>query len=326
MKAFVTGGSGFVGGHLIRRLIDDGWDVTALARSRTAEERVQILGARAARGSLADVAAMRAGMDECEVVFHCAARVGSWGDAEAFRAVNVDGTANVIVAAKTAGVARLVYLSTESILLDGRPLDEVDETVPIPEHGHLSSYAASKAAAERLVIAANGPDLETLAVRPRLIWGPGDGTWLPGLEAKVRSGVFRWVDGGKYLGSSCHVSNVVEGMVLAAEKGRPGESYFITDGSPRTFREFATAYLATADVQPGGGSLPGWLMRPAGTTVEAVWRMLPLESPPPLNRVEVSMVSHPMVVDDSKARSELGYRPVITIEQGMMELGRDPAA
>jgi nucleoside-diphosphate-sugar epimerase len=322
MKAFVTGGSGFVGGHLIRRLIRDGNEVAALARSESAAQRVETLGADAVRGSLADVAAMTAGMSGCDVVFHCAAHVGSWGDPTVFRAVNVDGTANVIEAAQTAGVARLVQLSTESVFLDGRGLDGIDETMPIPQRGHLSDYAASKAEAERLVIAANGPDLETVAVRPRLIWGPGDGTWLPGLKEKVDSGVFRWIDDGKYLGSTCHVDNVVEGMVLAAEKGQPGASYFITDGPPKTFREFVTAYLATVGVAPGDASVPGWLMRGVGASVEATWRILPLNSAPPLNRVEVTMVSHPMVLDDSKARTELGYRPVISVERGMAELGR----
>ena len=150
------------------------------------------------------------------------------------------------------------------MFLDGRELDGIDETMPIPQRGHLSDYAASKAEAERLVIAANSPNLETVAVRPRLIWGPGDGTWLPGLKDKVDSGVFLWIDHGKYLGSTCHVDNVVEGMVLAAERGQPESSYFITAGPPRTFRELVTAYLATAGVTPGDASVPGWLMRRVG--------------------------------------------------------------
>jgi nucleoside-diphosphate-sugar epimerase len=121
------------------------------------------------------------------------------------------------------------------------------------------------------------------------------------------------------------VDNVVEGVLLAAEKGQPGASYFITDGPSRTFREFVTAYLATAGVTPGDASVPGWLMRGVGSAVEATWRILPLKSAPPLNRVEVSMVSHPMVLDDSKAHTELDYRPVISVERGMAELGRRPA-
>lgn len=320
VKAFLTGGSGFVGGHLIRRLIRDGHEVSALARSESAAERVLTIGARPIKGSLAEVAAMSAGMEGCEVVFHCAAHVGSWGDPSEFRAANVGGTANVIEAANTAGVKRLIHLSTEAVLLDGRSLNGVDETTPIPKSGHLSAYAATKAEAERLVIAANGPDLETVTVRPRFIWGPEDAVILPAMKEKVDKGVFRWVDGGAHLGSTCHVYNVVEGMLLAAAKGRPGESYFITDGPPRTFREFATAYLATAGVEAEEGSVPGRLMRGVGAIMESIWRLLPLKSTPPLNRVEVAMISHPIVLDDSKARAELGYRPVISFDDGMAEL------
>ena len=111
--------------------------------------------------------------------------------------------------------------------------------------------AVPEAVAERLVILANGPDLETVAVRPRLIWGPGDGAWLPALVEKVNRGVFRWVDDGRYPGSTCHVYNVVEGMLLVRVRGEPGSAYFITDGPPRSFREFATAYLATVEIEPG---------------------------------------------------------------------------
>jgi nucleoside-diphosphate-sugar epimerase len=319
-QAFVTGGSGFVGGHLIRRLVGGGWRVAALARSEPASARVRSLGATPVTGSLADVAKMTAGMDGCDVVFHCAAMVGSWGDPAQLRSTNVDGTANVVAAARAAGVRRLVHLSTESVLLDGRELDGVDETTPIPERGHLSAYAATKAEAERLAIAASGPDLQVVAVRPRLVWGPDDATWLPSLMEKVSRGAFRWVDEGRHLGSTCHVDNVVEGMILAAEKGRAGESYFLTDGPPRTFREFATAYLATAGVVPADNSVPGWLMRMVGAVVEAVWRVLRIRSAPPLNRVEVAMVSHPMILSDAKARSVLGYQPLAGFEDGMAAL------
>jgi nucleoside-diphosphate-sugar epimerase len=323
-RVFITGGSGFVGGHLIRRLVRDGNEVVALARSASAAERVRALGASPARGSLDDVATMTAAMAGGDVVFHCAAVVGSWRDPGEVRSANVEGTANVIASAKAAHVRRLVHLSTEAVLLDGRPLDGVDETAPIPEGGHLSAYAAAKAEAERLVLAANGPELETVAVRPRLVWGPDDGTWLAGLKDKVDRGMFLWIDGGRHPGSTCHVYNVVEGMLLAAEKGRPGASYFVTDGPPRPFREFATAYLATAGVTPTVRSAPGWLMRGVAATVEAVWRVLRIRSGPPLTRVEISIVGRPMVVSDARARAELGYRPVFSFEDGMAELETAP--
>lgn len=320
MQTFVTGGSGFVGGHLIRRLIGDGHQVTALARSGEAIDRVRSLGAEPHRGDLSSTAELDEGMTGCEVAFHCAAVVGSHVDAAEARRVNVEGTANVVTAARKAGLRRLVHLSTESVLIDGGPLDGVDETHPVPVDGHLSAYAATKAEAERIVLGANGSGLETIAIRPRLIWGPEDRTWLPGLIEKVELGVFRWVDNGRYAGSTCHVYNVVEALLLAANRGEPGNAYFVTDGPPRPFREFATAYMATAGVDVDDRSVPGWLMRTAGATLETIWKVLPLNSPPPVNRIEAYMVSHPQVFDDSRARAELGYRPVITVEDGLAEL------
>jgi nucleoside-diphosphate-sugar epimerase len=317
VRAFVTGGSGFVGGHLIRRLITDGHDVVALARSQAATSRVEQLGAMAARGDLADPDALTASMAGCEVVFHCAALVGSHLDAREAEEANVVGTVNVVKASIAAGARRLVHLSTESVLIDGRLLDGVDESVPVPASGHLSEYARTKALAEQIVLAANGELIETIALRPRLVWGPEDQTWLPGLVEKVESGVFRWVDDGVHPGSTCHVFNVVEALALAADGGTPGNAYFITDGPPRPFKDFARAYLLTAGVEVGDGSVPGWLMRGAASLLESVWRVLPVSSPPPINRVEAYMVSHPQVFDDGRARRELGYRPVISVEQGL---------
>lgn len=206
------------------------------------------------------------------------------------------------------------------MLIDGQPLDGVDESVPIPDRGHLSVYAATKTEAERIGVKANDNQLETISLRPRLIWGPGDGAWLPGLVEKVEAGVFRWVDHGEHLTSTCHVYNVVEALILASDHGTPGSVYFITDGPAGPFKEFASAYLATADVQVGDGSIPGWVMRAGGAVLETIWRALPTKSSPPVNRVEAYMISHPPVFDDTKARNELSYRPVITVEAGLAEL------
>ena len=320
MRAFVTGGSGFVGGHLIRRLRGDGHEVKALARSDESARRVSELGASPVRGDLDAIDVLAGSVRGGDVVFHAAAVVGTHIDKVEANRVNVKGTENVLTAARASGARRLVHLSTESVLHDGRPLDGVDESIPIPASGHLSEYAASKARAEEIVTGMSGPDLETVALRPRLIWGPEDGAWLPGLVEKVESGVFRWVDEGRHLGSTCHVYNVVEALVLAADRGSPGEAYFITDGPPRTFKEFASAYLATVDVNPGESSVPGWVMRSVGATLETIWRWLPTSSAPPINRVEAYMVSHPQVFDDSKARADLGYRPVISVDEGLAEL------
>jgi len=167
--AFVTGGSGFVGGHLIERLVRDGWTVRALARSTRAAACVAELGAEPVAGDLAAIPADAA--RGAAVVFHLAALVDEWAPRPDNTRVKVDGTAAVIEACRTTGVERLVHLSTEAVLLDARPLIGVDETVPL-RPGSPAPYAATKAQAEQLVLDADSGGLTTVAIRPRLVWGP----------------------------------------------------------------------------------------------------------------------------------------------------------
>src|SRR6202035_5363563 len=169
--AFVTGGSGFIGGRLIERLRADGYGVRALARSTAAAERVTARGAEAVRGELADVAAMRSGAEGCELAFHAAATLGDWGRREDFERGNIEGTRNALQACADAGVRRFVHVGTEAVLLAGQPLVEVDETAR-PDSPAL--YSATKARAEQAVLAANRDRFETVVVRPRFVWGSGD--------------------------------------------------------------------------------------------------------------------------------------------------------
>jgi nucleoside-diphosphate-sugar epimerase len=317
--AFVTGGSGFVGAALIRRLAADGWSVRALARSPAAEAKVREAGAEAVGGDLGDAGALERGARGVDVAFHSAARLGDSGPWEEFRRVNVDGTKAVIAACRAAGVPRLVHVGTEAALMHGQPLVAADERTPLA----LSSpapYSATKAAAEAAMIDANGSGLETVVVRPRFVWGAGDTTLLPILVAMARSGRFRWIGGGRQLTSTTHVENTVEGLVLAAERGRPGNAYFVTDGSPVVFREFVTALLATQGVQAPEGEVPLWAGRALARGSEIAWRLLPLPGEPPLARFGLWASALEGTVDDAKAREQLGYAPVITREQGLTAL------
>ena len=317
--AFVTGGSGFIGGALVRRLVADGWRVRALARSDASAKAVAANGAEAVRGDLDDIGSMAAGARGCDVTFHCAAHLGEWGTREEFERGNVQGTKNVLEAARRAGVHRFVHVGTEAALLDGTPLVMVDERAPLkPDSPAL--YSATKAQAEAAVLAASTPELETVVVRPRLVWGPGDTTVLPELVAAVKAGKFAWIGGGRHLTSTTHVDNVVEGLVLAAERGTPGSVYFVTDGEPVEFRDFVTRWLATAGVDPGGRSLPAPLARAAAAAGEGIWRTLRLKGQPPVTRLGVWLSSLETTIDISRAREELGYAPVRGVDEGLAEL------
>jgi nucleoside-diphosphate-sugar epimerase len=317
--AFVTGGSGFVGAALIRRLASDGWTVRALARSASAEAKVREAGAEPVRGDLDDGPAMAAGARGAEVAFHSAARLGDWGPWGEFRRVNVAGTENVIGACRVAGVRRLVHVGTEAALLDGRPLVAADERTPLA-FGSAAPYAATKAAAEAAVVEANGDGLETVVVRPRFVWGAGDTTLVPALLERIRSGRFRWIGGGRQLTSTTHVENTVEGLMLAAERGVPGNAYFVTDGSPVVFRSFVTKLIAAAGVQAPDAELPLPAARALAAAGEAAWKLLPLPGAPPLSRFALWVSGLECTLDDGKAREQLGYEPVMSREHGLTEL------
>jgi nucleoside-diphosphate-sugar epimerase len=321
--AFVTGGSGFVGGALIERLRRERWDVRALARSERAAERVRELGAEPVSGDLGDRESLRAGAEGCEVCFHAAAKVEDWGDPADFERLNVQGTRNVIDACREAGVRRLVHVGTEAALMAGQPLVNVDEEALLrPDSPAL--YSSSKAKAEQLVRAANGDGLETVVVRPRFVWGRGDTTLLPQIVELVRSGRFRWIGGGSHLTATTHIDNTVEGLWLAATKAPAGGVYFVTDGEPVVFRDFLTALVGTQGVEIPDKTVPPGVANAAARIAEGIWRRLRRPGNPPITRFAVWVSSQECTIDISRAERELGYRPVKSREDGLAEL-RSPA-
>jgi len=317
--AFVTGGSGFIGGRLIERLTGKGMAVRALARSEGSSRRVEELGAEAVSGDLSDRAALAAGAAGAEVAFHLAANRDEWGAWAEFEQGNVDGTANALAGCAEAGVRRFVHCGTEAALMAGEPLVHVDETAPLQPDSRVP-YAATKARAEQAVRAASRAGFETVALRPRFVWGQGDTTLLREMISTVESGRFAWVGGGRNVIDTTHVDNVVEGLLLAAERGRPGEAYFVTDGEPVVFREFVTALLRTQGVEPPDRNLPAWTAAPLARVAEVAWKALPLRGTPPMTTFRSWLLTQECTIDISKARRELGYAPIVTHEQGLAEL------
>jgi nucleoside-diphosphate-sugar epimerase len=312
-QVYITGGSGFLGKRLIAALVARGVRVVAMARSDAAVAAVTAAGATPARGDLADPDAMTAAMRGCDTVFHAAARVEQHGALAEFMAANVVGTEHALAAARATGIRRFVHIGTEAVLADGKPIIRADENRPQPFRP-AGPYPFTKGLAETAVIEASGEGLETVVVRPRLIWGRGDSSLLPQIVAAVKRGRFGWLGGGRYLTSTCHVDNVVEGALLAAERGKPGEIYFVTDGAPVEFRDFMTRMLATQGVDASGvRDVPLWLARlVAGATA---WM-----KHPPVTRTTLALVGHEVTVDDRKARRELGYQGKVSIEAGLAQM------
>jgi nucleoside-diphosphate-sugar epimerase len=319
--AFVTGGSGFIGGRLIERLVADGVTVRALARSDGAAQKVREAGAEPVRGDLDDGAALRRGITGTEVVFHAAAKVEDWGHPRDFERVNVTGTRNVLDAAREAGARRVVHVGTEAALLAGQPLVGADESARLrPDSPAM--YSWSKARAEIEVVTAP-PGVEAVVVRPRFVWGAGDTTLLPQIVAQIRSGQWAWVGGGRHRTATTHVDNTVEGLVLAAGRGRDRGVWFVTDGGSVVFREFVTALARTQGVEAPDRSVPRAVARGVAVAAETLWGTLPLPGRPPLTRFASWVASDECTLSIERAREELGYAPVRTREQGLEELARN---
>lgn len=313
--AFVTGGSGFIGQQFITYLTQRGVQVRALARSTRAMGIVRQAGAQPVQGDLDDEQALVVGMTGCDVVFHLAAKGSGWAPYEDFYHANVIGTERVLAAARIAAIPRLVHVSTEAVLTGQEPILNADETRPRSPHP-AGPYGRTKGLAEERVEAANSATLTTVIVRPRLVWGKHM-LALAQVVRAVRAGSFRWIEGGHYLTSSCHVENVCEGMLLAAQHGRGGEIYFLTDGSPREFHQLFTALLQTQGVVPGNQNLPRWLARAIARLSEWAWSTLRLKGEPPLTYETVCLIGEEVTVNDAKARHELGYQASISFEAGL---------
>ena len=183
-------------------------------------------------------------------------------------------------------------------------------------------YSSTKARVEEAVIEANHNGLETVVVRPRFVWGRGDTTLLPLLTDAVRSGRFAWIGGGHHRTSTTHIENTVHGLMLAAQRGAPAGVYFVTDGEPVVFRDFITRLLATQGIDAPTRSVPTSVARAVAAPSEAAWRLLPLPGRPPLTRLTVWVSGLETTIDITRAREELGYAPVKTIDQGLAEMSR----
>jgi nucleoside-diphosphate-sugar epimerase len=303
---------------LISRLVGEGWRVRALARSDSSASKVSALGAEPVQGDLADLAGMRSGAEGCEFAFHAAAHLGEWGTREEFERDNVGGTRNALEGTRAAGVRRFVHVGTEAALLAGEPLVNVNEDAPLrPDSKAL--YPATKAMAEQAVRDANGDGFETVVVRPRLVWGRGDTTIMPSLVNTMKAGRFAWIGGGRHRTSTTHVDNTVQGLVLGATRGRPGGVYFVTDGEPAVFREFITDLLRANGVEPPDRNTPAPLAWLTAAACEGAWRTFRLKGSPPVTRLVYWLSAQECTIDISRARSELGYRPVRTREEGLEE-------
>jgi len=322
LKALVTGGGGFLGGAIVRKLLARGDSVRSFTRS--AYPWLGELGVEQVHGDLGNLADVCAAVAGCDVVFHVAAKAGVWGRYKDYHATNVVGTHNVIAACRQAGVSRLIYTSTPSVVHTGGDIEGANESIPYATHFD-SPYPETKAAAEKDVLAANGPDLATVALRPHLVWGPDDPHLIPRILTRARAGKLRRIGIRPLTVDVTYIDNAADAHLNAADRLAPGsppagKAYFISNGEPVNLWEFINKVLGLAGVAPVNKAVRVWVAKLAGRWMERCHRWFGLSGEPAMTRFMASQLSTSHWYDISAARRDLGYCPKVSVEDGLCRL------
>jgi nucleoside-diphosphate-sugar epimerase len=322
MKALVTGGGGFLGGVIVRMLRERGDQVRSFSRSDY--PALAALGVEQVRGDLGDQAAVSAAAKGCDICFHVAAKAGIWGRYSDFYRANVTGTLNVLEACRANGIARLVYTSSPSVVFDGSDVEGGDESIPYPA-SYEAHYPKTKALAEQLVLAANSPELASVALRPHLIWGPGDNHLVPRILARARAGRLRRIGERTNQVDTVYVDNAARAHLLAADRLEPGSApagraYFISNGQPIPLWEMVNRILIAAGIPPVSRSISPKTAYTIGCICEGLWGLLRLPGEPPMTRFVAHELSSAHWFDISAARRDLGYCPEVSIDEGLLRL------
>lgn len=316
MKVFVTGGSGFLGSRLIPRLVAEGHEVSAMARSTSADAKVRALGATPVRGDMEDLDGFT--MPSADAVIHLAAHFHFAGPREPYFRINVGGTKTLMNAAEAAGASSFVYLTAAAVIMDdrGSPVRNADENAStFPDS--FSPYIASKATSEAGVLAANRPGFRTIAIRPPGIWGPGD-AFSRNIPHAIESGQFAFISRGEYAYSTCHVDNVAEALICALDRGTGGKAYFVRDSENTTFRSFIDGLARLQGLSIDKlRSVPYRMAFFMGRMMEFGARLRRSQEDPALTRTMVRMIGSEFTIDDSAARRDLGYVGKVSRSEGM---------
>lgn len=320
MRYLVTGGGGFLGLEIVRRLRARGDEVISYSRSRHAA--VEALGARSVQANLTDERQLTAAMHGCDGVFHVAAKAGIWGPRAAYREANITGTESVLRAARAAGIAKLVHTSSPSVCFDGRDHLEADNRLPLALDSlatrSISAYAWSKAEAERLVQEAQASGLTTVILRPHLIFGHGDPHLLPRVAMRARSRKLYAIGTRTNRVSLCHVANAAHAHVQAMDRLHPeaahaGRAYFINQLESVCLWDWLDQLCRELGWIPARGPIPLWLARSAGALAEAAWSGLRLAGEPPITRFTAMQLALSHTYSMAPAQQDFGYQEQVDL-------------
>ncbi|MFQ5717842.1 MAG: NAD-dependent epimerase/dehydratase family protein [Nitrospinales bacterium] len=328
MRILVTGGGGFLGSHIARRLHARGDEVCVLGRS--AYPRLE-KGIEAVRVDLRDRDAAIEACKDRDVVFHAAAVPGIWGDRDEFFSINVDATRNVVDGCCVRGVKKLIYTSSPSVVYNHGDMENVDESVPYPR-SYSCDYALTKAIAERMVLDANGAGaLLTVSLRPHLIWGPGDPHLVPRIIQRAREGKLVRVGEGRNKVDLIYIDNAVEAHVRACDAlkaGAPpaGRRYFVSDGEPVVLWDWINHLLTELKIQPVKRSISYRAAWALGGVLEVAHKVFGLSGEPRMTRFLAAQLATSHYFDISRARKDFGYQPAVAPSEGLRRLVRSLCA
>ena len=322
MKALVTGGGGFLGRYVVKKLCARGAEVAILGRSP--QPAIEAHGVKVYQGEIENFNSVKDACQGCNVVFHIAAKAGIWGSWKSFFQPNVIGTRNVVNACKEQGVTRLIYTSTPSVVFNGNSFEGADESLPYGCNW-LSHYAHTKAIAEAEMLAANNDGgLSTIALRPHLLWGIGDPHLIPRVVARARSGKLRIIGNGRNRVDITHVDNAAHAHLLAfdaLENGNAGgRAYFISQDQPVVLWEWINELLTRLNIRPVEKKISLKKAYVLGMGFEGLYKISGLSSDPPMTRFLAVELAKNHFFNIDAARRDLGYEPAINIETGLNQL------
>ncbi|WP_418275537.1 NAD-dependent epimerase/dehydratase family protein [Isoptericola jiangsuensis] len=316
MTVLVTGASGLLGGAVARVLLERGEDVRTFQRRPSG-----VPGAQDASGSLTDAAAVAAALDGVDAVVHLAAKVSLAGDPAEFEAVNVTGTRVLLDAAESADVRRFVQVSSPSVAHSGTSLVGVGAERADPAQAR-GEYARTKAVSELLALDRDRSGFSVVAVRPHIVWGPGDTQLVERVIDRAASGRLPLLGHGAALIDSTYLDNAAAGIVAGLDRADAvhGRAYVVTNGEPRPVADLLAGICRAAGVEPPRLRVPAGLARGAGGLVEAVWRVRPGTDEPPMTRFLAEQLSTAHWFDQRATWADLRWRPSVSIDEGFRRL------
>ena len=321
LHALVTGGGGFLGGGVVKKLLERGNPVRSFSRSAYPE--LEKLGVEQVRGDIGDPVSVQKACAGMDIVFHAAAKPGVWGPYRDYYRTNTLGTENVIQACLDNGIQAMVYTSSPSVVFNGTDMEGVDESAPYPEHYH-AFYPQTKALAEKRVINAAGEGLKTVSLRPHLIWGPGDLHFVPRILARAKK--LRIVGDGTNKVDTIYIDNAADAHLQAADRllesdDISGRVYFISQDDPVNLWEMINAILQAGGKPPVTRSISQKTAHRLGALLEFLYRILRLPGEPKMTKFLAAELGTSHWFNISAAKRDLGYKPRISTEDGLQKLG-----